>query len=69
LSSDLSEIPLLSIRLEPSPSTVLSQPSSIMVDKVTTVPRSQLDEHIGGVPDTDMLAISRALVVFLGIAG
>jgi mRNA interferase MazF len=39
-----------------------------MVDKVTTMPRSKLGEHIGAVTDTDMLALSRALVVFLGLA-
>lgn len=44
------------------------QSSSLMVDKPTTMPRSKLGERIGTVSDTDMLALSRALVVFLGIA-
>ena len=39
-----------------------------MVDKLTTMPRSKPGEHIGGVSETDMLALSRALVVFLGLA-
>jgi mRNA interferase MazF len=39
-----------------------------MVDKLTTMPRSRLDQYIGGVSDTDTLALSRALVVFLGLA-
>ncbi len=60
LTSDPVEIPLLRIRLR--------QPSNIMVDKVTTMPRSRLREHIGAVTDTDMLSLSRALVVFLGLA-
>jgi len=39
-----------------------------MVDKLTTMPRSKLGEHIGNVQDTDMLALSRAVLVFLGLA-
>lgn len=67
LTSDDTEIPLLRIRLD-GPETGLTQPSWIMVDKLTTMPRSKLGERIGQVSDTDMLALSRALVVFLGIA-
>lgn len=68
LTTDPTEIPLLRIRLDPDSGRGLAQPSSIMVDKLTTMPRSKLGEHIGGVSDTDMLALSRALVVFLGLA-
>lgn len=68
LTSDPTEIPLLRIQLDPGPATGLAQPSSIMIDKLTTMPRSKLGEHIGQVADTDMLALSRALIVFLGLA-
>lgn len=68
LTSDPTEIPLLRIRLDSRSGSTLAQPSSIMVDKLTTMPRSRLGQHIGAVADTDMLALSRALVVFLGLA-
>lgn len=68
LTTDPTEIPLLRVPVEPETGSRLSKPSSIMVDKLTTMPRSKLDEHIGGVSDTEMLALSRALVVFLGLA-
>ena len=68
LTSDPTEIPLLRIPLHPSDSNGLAAPSSIMLDKVTTMPRSKLGEHIGKVSDADMLALSRGLVVFLGLA-
>jgi mRNA interferase MazF len=68
LTSDPTELPLLRIQLDPRSSKDLTQPSSIMVDKLTTMPRSKLGEHIGTVSDTDLLALSRALVVFLGLA-
>lgn len=67
LTSDPTEIPLLRIPLDTA-STGLSQPGSIMVDKLTTMPRSKLDQRIGAIADTDMLTLSRSLVVFLGIA-
>jgi mRNA interferase MazF len=68
LTSDPTEIPLLRIHLSPRSNTALTLPSSIMIDKLTTMPRPKLGEHIGEVSDTDMLALSRALVVFLGLA-
>ncbi len=68
LTSDPTEIPLLRIRLDAGPASSLAQPSSLMVDKLTTMPRSKLGQHVGEVSDTEMLALSRALVVFLGIA-
>ncbi|MHA6800399.1 type II toxin-antitoxin system PemK/MazF family toxin [Bounagaea algeriensis] len=68
LTSDPTEIPLLRIPLEPEPGIGLTRSSSIMVDKLTTMPRSKLGERVGEVSDTDMLALGRALVVFLGLA-
>jgi mRNA interferase MazF len=40
-----------------------------MVDKITTIPRSKLGERIGQLHDDDVIRLSRALVVFLGLAG
>jgi mRNA interferase MazF len=68
LTSDPTEIPLLRVPLDPNDSNGLDTPSSIMLDKVTTMPRSKLGERIGKVSDADMVALSRGLVVFLGIA-
>ena len=68
LTSDPTEIPLLRVPLDPNVSNGLDAPSGIMLDKVTTMPRSQLDERIGKVSDADMLALSRGLLVFLGFA-
>ncbi len=68
LTTDPTEIPLLRIPLNPEVETGLDQPSSLMVDKLTTMPRSKLGERVGAVSDTDMLALSRSLVVFLGLA-
>ena len=68
LTSDPTEMPLLRIPLAPNEINGLAAPSSIMLDKVTTMPRSKLGEQIGQVSDTDMVALTRSLVVFLGLA-
>ena len=68
LTSDPAEIPLLRIALSPNDINGLKAPSSIMLDKLTTMSRSKLGERIGQVSDTDMVALSRRLVVFLGLA-
>ena len=68
LTTDSTEIPLLRIPLTEGSDTGLDQPSNLMVDKLTTMPRSKLGERIGAVSDTDMLSLSRSLVVFLGLA-
>ena len=68
LTSDTVDIPLLRIQREPDSDNGLSAPSRIMVDKVTTMPRAKLGERIGRVVDTDMVALSRSLFVFLGLA-
>ena len=68
LTSDPTEIPLLRIPLSPNDINGLSGPSSIMLDKVTTMPRSKLGVQTGRVPDADMMALTRGLMVFLGMA-
>lgn len=68
LTTDPTEIPLLRIPLSPGGATGLNRTCSLMVDKITTMPRSKLGERIGAASDTDMLALSRALVVLLGVA-
>lgn len=68
LTSDPTEIPLLRIPLAPTAANGLIAPSSIMLDKVTTIPRSKLGVQIGSVSDADLMALTRGLAVFLGLA-
>ncbi|MHB1772688.1 MAG: type II toxin-antitoxin system PemK/MazF family toxin, partial [Acidimicrobiales bacterium] len=57
VTTDPTEIPLLRIPLQPVAGTGLAEASSLMVDKLTTMPRSKLGECIGAVSDTDMVAL------------
>jgi len=38
-----------------------------MIDKVATVPRPKLGQHVGKIGDEGMSAINKALMVFLGM--
>jgi mRNA interferase MazF len=40
-----------------------------MIDKVTTVAKTKLESRIGRLSDEDLVRVSRAVVVFLGLAG
>jgi mRNA interferase MazF len=48
--------------------TGITQPSFAMVDKITTVRRSNLGMRVGRLSTTLMADIERSLVVFLGLA-
>ena len=61
------EAPLARIEVELSPTTGLDQASRIMVDKLTTMPRTNLRERLGRLPQEDLMRLDRALVVFLGL--
>ena len=62
------EAPLLRIPVQSSETTGLTQISQLMVDKVTTVPRTNLTSHLGRLSDQDLMRLNRALLVFLGLA-
>ena len=68
LTTDPTEAPLFRLRVEPDAVNGLARPSSLMVDKLTTVPRTSLGDHIGRLGDEDLVRLDRAIVVFLGLA-
>lgn len=68
-TTDPTEAPLIRLRVQPDPLNGLRDTSSLMVDKITTVPRSKLGERLGRLGDEDMVRLSRAVLVFLGLAG
>jgi len=63
LTTTVADIPLLRIPLQPRKTNGLTAPSSIMIDKTTTVGRSKLRQRIGKVPTIEMLQLERGLLV------
>lgn len=68
-TTDPTEAPLIRLPVVPDDQNCLRMPCSLMVDKITTVPRTKLGERVGRLADEDMVRLGRAIVVFFGLAG
>ena len=67
-TTDDTDAPLFRLAVEPNERNGLRIPCHLMVDKVTTVPKSKVGMHIGRLDDEDILRLNRAVLVFLGLA-
>jgi mRNA interferase MazF len=63
------DVPLVRPLIEPNDQNGLREPSRIMVDKISTVPRRKLGVRLGRLDDLDVVRLNRAMLVFLGMAG
>ena len=68
ITSTLIDAPLLRLPIEPSAQNGLEKPSQIMIDKPQTPARSRVGKVIGQLRPSDLAAVNRALLVFLGLA-
>lgn len=68
LSEILVNAPLIRLDVEPSPKNGLRKRSQVMVDKAMTVKRDTPGEPFGRLDAETMVAINRALALFLGFA-
>ena len=62
------EAPLIRIDVQPSALNGLDRLSFLMVDKVTTMQRSNLQDHLGRLSEQDLVQLNRSLLVFFGLA-
>ena len=68
ITSELRDAPLFRIGISPDQMNGLRAPSQIMIDKLQTVPVEKIGETFGRLDDATMLAVNRALAVWLGFA-
>jgi len=68
-TTDPTEAPLFRLPIEPTATNGLSEPCSLMVDKITTVRRSNLGQVVGQLSREDQVRLDRAVAVFLGLGG
>lgn len=68
VSSELVDAPLFRIAVEPDAQNGLQKPSQVLVDKAMTVKRDKLGAAMGRASEDLMLAVSRSMAVFLGLA-
>ena len=66
ITSHLVDSPLL--RIDIGPGNGLERPSQIQIDKPQTPRRERIGAVIGQAGDATMVAVNRALMVFLGLA-
>ena len=67
-TTDETEAPLFRLPVEPNERNGLRAACRLMVDKITTVPKAKIGEHIGRLDDEDILRLNQAVLVFLGLA-
>jgi len=67
-TTDDTDAPLFRLAVEPNERNGLRVPCRLIVDKVTTVPKSKIGAQIGRLDDEDVLRLNQAVLVFLGLA-
>jgi mRNA interferase MazF len=67
-TTDKTAAPLFRLPVEPNERSGLRVACRLMVDKITTVPKTRLGARVGRLDDLDMLRLNRAVLVFLGLA-
>jgi len=67
-TTDPTDAPLFRLLIKPSETNGLRTVCRLMVDKVTTVPKTKIGAYVGRLADEDMVRLNRAVLVFLGIA-
>jgi mRNA interferase MazF len=67
-TTDPTEAPLFRLPVESTERNGLRSSSRLMVDKITTVPKSKVGERIGRLAEEDVIRLNQAMMVFLGLA-
>jgi mRNA interferase MazF len=67
-TTDEAEAPLFRLPVAPNERNGLRAPCRLMVDKITTVPKSKISSRVGRLDDVDILRLNQSMMVFLGLA-
>jgi mRNA interferase MazF len=67
-TTDATDAPLFRLAVEPNARNGLRATCRLMVDKITTVPKSKIGARIGRLDDADVMRLNQAVLVFLGLA-
>ncbi len=68
-TTDETEAPLFRLPVVLNERNGLRAACRLMVDKITTVPKTKVGVRIGRLDDEDILRLNQAVLVFLGLAG
>ena len=67
-TTDETEAPLFRLLVVPNERNGLCTACRLMVDKITTIPKTKVGARVGRLDDEDILRLNRAVLVFLGLA-
>jgi len=67
-TTDPTDAPLFRPAVQPNERNGLRAECRLMVDKITTVPKSKIGARVGRLDAADVLRLNRALLVFLGLS-
>ncbi|HEX3350230.1 MAG TPA: type II toxin-antitoxin system PemK/MazF family toxin [Acetobacteraceae bacterium] len=67
-TTDPTDAPLIRLAVTPNARNGLRNACRLMVDKITTVPKSKVGARVGRLDDADILRLNQAVLVFLGLA-
>jgi mRNA interferase MazF len=68
-TTDPTDAPLFRLAIVPNERNGLRALCRLMVDKITTVPKTKIGSRIGRLDDEDIVRLNRGILVFLGLAG
>ena len=68
LTSTALDVPLIRVPLEPSKTNGLRTRSYVMIDQIFSARTRRVGRVFGRLSDTDLLAVNRALALFIGVA-
>jgi mRNA interferase MazF len=58
---------ILRPNISPSVANGLREPSQLMIDKVTSIPRTKVGERLGQLSDREVAVVDASLLQFLGL--
>jgi mRNA interferase MazF len=67
-TTDETEAPLFRLPVVPNQRNGLRSTCRLMVDKITSVPKTKIGDRLGRLDDEDILRLNRTVLVFLGLA-
>ena len=67
-TTEETDAPLFRLLVEPNERNGLRATCRLMVDKITTVPKTKVGARVGKLDDEDILRLNQATLVFLGLA-
>ncbi|MBR1279097.1 type II toxin-antitoxin system PemK/MazF family toxin [Bradyrhizobium sp. AUGA SZCCT0283] len=67
-TTDETDAPLFRLPVEPNERNGLRAACRLMVDRITTVPKTKVGARVGRLDDEDIVRLNQAVLVFLGLA-